>query len=323
MRTVMPCCALLLVGCHALPELDEGKLDETGLEDTASPTLHARVTMAFSVALQRGDWGDSVTRCQVEVAFLEEGQHDGLFDSDGGSEITLPSTPGSCAYTSFADVEPALGLWTVRGTRRAEDSIWLHGDDGALELTLGTDETGRYTYSLPDCDEHSFPFAQVLDLEVPGWSGPDGLTSFSAPEAFAVGPDMAITSMSHSPDERGWVVVPAGDDISLVWSYDDALPTVDGEAVAHTPYVMLRNMHPAVEDPIEALACLPSVTGTVTISAADLAQLTPTDDPESGDPFVAFQVDAWYEGPEFQTPWRSSSRVLSVVTEGGIVVLEP
>lgn len=313
-----------LAGCNASPELDQGKLGETGLTDTGGLVeLPPRITMAFSVALQRGDWGASVTRCQVEVAFLEEGQHDGLFESDGGADIALPTAPGSCAYTSFAEQEPSVGLWSVHGTHRADDSIWLHGDDGSLELALGTDDRGRFTYSLADCDEERFPFAQVLDLEVPGWSGSDGLEGFEAEQAFAVGPDLLITSLPDGLDDQGRLRLPPGQDLPLTWSTLQEVPEVDGEPVAEVTYLMLRNMRPGEDEPLEALACLPDEPGVATISADDLALLTPSEDPATGDPFVAFQVDAWYEGPQVQTPWRSSTRVLSVVTEGGIVILEP
>ena len=323
MRPIPALTVLLMAACHATPGLDDGKFSETGLEDTGRPTLHERVVMSFSVALQRGDWGTNVTRCQVQVAFLEEGQRDGLFMGAGGTDIDLPTTPGTCAYTSFAIAEPTVGLWSVRGTRRADDSIWLHGDGDSLELALGTDDRGRYTYALADCDEDSFPFAEVLDLEVPGWDGLDGLEGFEAERAFAVGPDLQISALPDGMDSSGRLVLPAGEDLPVSWTTLQELPDVDGEPVAEVTYLMLRNMHPGVEEPIEALACLPATPGTATISAADLALLTPAEDPLTGDPFVAFQVDAWYEGPDVQTPWRSSSRVLSVVTEGGILILEP
>lgn len=324
MRTTLPSLACLLAGCLASPELDQGKLDDTGLADTAPPeALAERITMAFSVALQRGDWGQTVTRCQVEVAFLEEGQHDGLFDSSGGTEIERPTTPGTCAYTSFAEQEPAVGLWTVRGTRRADDSIWLHGASESLELALSTDDEGRYTYGLQSCDEARFPFAQVLDLEVPGWEGSDGLEGFDAEQAFAVGADLQISSLPDGLDEQGRLVLAPGEDLPVAWSSLQDLPEVDGEPMTQVTYLMLRNMLPGVEEPLEALACLPDTPGEATISAADLALLTPSEDLDTGASFVAFQVDAWYEGPQVQTPWRSSTRVLSVVTEGGIVILEP
>jgi hypothetical protein len=323
MRPLLPALAGLLIGCHANPGLDEEKLGETGLEDTARPSLAERVVMSFSVALQRGDWGESLTRCQVELAFLERGQHDGLFNSPSGQVIDYPTTPGTCRYTSFTESEAALGLWSIKGTRQAGQSVWLHGDEASLELELGIDDRGRYTYALNDCDEAAFPFAQVLDLEVPGDDGEDGLAGFEAPEAFAVGADIAIDALPLPLDERGRLVLPAGEDLRVGWSYLQQQPSIDGQAVEHLPYLMLRNMHPGDEQPFEALACLPSQLGTATIGAADLAQLTPAGDPETGDPYVAFQLDAWYEGPAVQTPWRSSSRVLSMVTEGGILILEP
>jgi hypothetical protein len=322
MRALLSCSALLC-GCHALPGIEEGKLGETGLEDTGREPLPERIELAFSVALQRGDWGQSVTRCQVELAFLEAGQHDGLFASAGGVDITYPTEPGTCAYTSFAEQPAAVGLWSVRGTRRAAESIWLHGDEGSLELALSTDSRGRYTYALQGCDEASFPFARVLDLEVPGHDADDGLEAFEAEQAFAVGPDLAITALPDTMDEQGRLVLAPGEDLALSWASLQALPEVDGVAVAQVTYLMLRNFHPGDERPLEALACLPSETTATTISAADLALLEPSGDPTTGDPYIAFQVDAWYEGPPVHTPWRSTSRVLSVVTEGGIVILEP
>lgn len=323
MNRALLLCSALLAGCHALPEIDEGKLGETGLEDTGRTPLPATIDMAFSVALQRGDWGQTVTRCQVEVAFLESGQHDGLFASTGGLDITYPTTPGTCAYTSFAEDPPTVGIWSVRGTRRAADSIWLHGDDGSLELELSTDSRGRYTYALDGCDEERFPFARVLDLEVPGHAADDGLEGFEAEQAFAVGPDLVITELPDSLDEQGRLVLTPGEDLELSWTPLQDLPEVDGVPVASVTYLMLRNMHPGDPEPLEALACLPGEGSAATISAADLALLQPAEDPTTGDPYVAFQVDAWYEGPAVTTPWRSTSRVLSVVTEGGIVILEP
>jgi hypothetical protein len=316
-------CSVVMAGCHALPEIDEGKLGETGLEDTGRTPLPDTIDMAFSVALQRGDWGQTVTRCQVEVAFLESGQHDGLFASTGGMDITYPTVPGTCAYTSFAEEQATVGMWSVRGTRRADDSIWLHGDDTSLELELNTDSRGRYTYALDGCDEERFPFARVLDLEVPGHEADDGLEGFDAEQAFAVGPDLVITDLPDSYDEHGRLVLAPGEDLPVSWTALQDLPEVAGVPVSHVTYLMLRTMHPGDPQPLEALACLPAEGATTTISAADLAMLQPSEDPSIGDPYVAFQVDTWYEGPPVVTPWRSTSRVLSVVTEGGIVILEP
>ena len=325
-RALLPV-LLALAACHDLPGFVEGKLDETGLDTGASDTgrvpLSDRIEVAFSVALQRGDWGETLTRCQVEVAFLEAGQHDGLWASAGGKVIELPTDAGTCAYTSFADEEPAVGIWSVRGTHRAADTITLRDDEGTLELELTTDSRGHHTYALPDCDEASFPFGRVLDLEVGAWEADDGLEAFDAEQAFAVGPDLAITALPDSLDAQDRLVLAPGDDLPVSWSYLHDFPEVGGDPMGHVPYLMLRNMHPGDPDPLEALACLPDETGEATISADDLALLEPTTDPETGDPYVAFQIDAWYEGPAFSTPWRSSSRVLSMVTEGGIVLLEP
>jgi hypothetical protein len=314
-------CVLPLLGlaCSALTDLDKGSLTDTG--DTG-PLMARRVSISFSVALQRGWWGGELNRCQVQVAFNERGQGDGLFRG-AGAVIAHPSEPGTCAYTDFEDDEQAAGLWSVRGTRRADETIWLHGPEASLPLELGQDSSGRYTYDLIDCDEASFPFAQPFDLEVPGWEGADGMEGFEIEQALVTGPDMHIDSISAPEGAPGRRVLARGEDLSVSWSYEGDPEEVAGLEIAHTPYLMLRNTRQGEEATFEALSCLPSTWGEATVSAEDLALLEHSDDVDEADPYIAFQIDAWYGGPEFATPWHETSRVLSMVTEGGTLILAP
>ncbi len=318
---------LLACACSAWSDPDEGKLGETGLEEREETGLDTgggpvdRVAMSFSVALQRGDWGGSLTRCQVELAFMEEGERDGLFASTGGRVIELPTEPGSCAFTSFYDEQASDGLWSVQGSRRAGDSVWLHGDGESIELALERDSRGRYRYVLADCDASSFPFARVLDLEVPGWDGEGGVEGFEADDAFVTGPDLGITSLPGELDEEGRLPLAAGEDLPVAWSTLQPLPEVDGEPATWVPYLMLRNFHPGDPSPIEALACLPGDDQAFTIPSEELARLTPSESEGPGDPDIGFQVDSWTQGPELDTPWHTSARVISAVSEGGILLL--
>ncbi len=312
--------ALLLCGCTATIEIEEEALEAPWQGEAQQ---WDRVAMSFSVALQRGDWGATITRCQVEVAFTDPGSHDGLWEGTGNAVIELPKAPGTCAYTSFGEDEQSLGLWQVRGSWQGGEALWLHGPDDSLELVRQTDEDGRVYYGLEACDDDIFPFSEVLDIEVPGDDGDDGLGAFFAEEAFVVGPDIVLTELPADLDESARLVLDPPRDHVLAWDYRQDMPVARGAAVQHVPYLMLRNMHQGEEQPFEALACQPDVWGQITVPAADLAQLEPMQDDATGDPYLAMQLDAWYEGPKVRTPWGSSTRVLSAVTEGGIALLPP
>ncbi len=136
-------------------------------------------------------------------------------------------------------------------------------------------------------------------------------------------PDIVLTELPADLDESARLVLDPARDLVLAWDYLQDLPVARGAAVQHVPYLMLRNMHQGEEQPFEALACQPDVWGQITVPAADLAQLEPMQDDATGDPYLAMQLDAWYEGPKVRTPWGSSTRVLSAVTEGGIALLPP
>lgn len=322
MSRALPWLPILLTACTATTEIGEDSYEETQ-EDTLEEEETERASMSFSVALQRGDWGASVTRCQVEVAFMDAGREDGLWEGANAAVVERPEEPGSCIHTSFDDEEPALGLWQVRGDRQAGESLWLHGREDSLELMRQTDEDGRVFYGLEACSEALFPFGEVLDIEVPGDDGPDGLSGFDAEDAFVVGPDIVITELSAPLDETARLELSVGQDLTLTWDYLQDLPVAGGALLDHVPYLMIRNQRQGEEQPFEAVACQPDIWGEITVPADMLALLEPLDDEATGDPYLAVQLDAWYEGPKVLTPWGSSTRVLSMVTEGGIALLRP
>lgn len=313
--------ALALAACTAKTDL--GLYVDTGSpEDSAVPGF-TPLEVAFLVVYQRGDWLDHVTRCQVEVAFLDAGLHDGVGLGSVGQAITLPEDPGTCAFTDFSEVPASQGLWSVRGNRQAGESVTLSDASRHLDLLQTRDEHGRIYYALADCDEASFPFGAVLDLDVPGDDGPRGVPAFSAEECCAVGPDVTLGALPDPQDDRGWLQHPQAEDLTLTWTRGGDLPTIDGTPVEATPYLMLRNFHPGEPLPFQALACAPAADGSVTAPAADLAQLDPGEDLATGDPYVAAQLDTWYEGPPFSTLGQRSTRVTSAVTDGGVMLLLP
>ena len=298
--------------------------DERGLGmpyDGDGPSW-SRVGVAFQVAFQRGDWGASTMRCQVEVAFLDQGQRDGMFMGGEGAVIDWPQQPGSCRYTSFAEEDQARGLWSVRGSLQGGEVVWLHGQDDSLELTLQQDDLGRWYYGLEDCSEERFPFAAVFDLEVPGGEGAGALPGVLLEQVFVAGADLVISELPAELDEHGWLQHDQHQTLELAWEYLQPLPALQGQPLVPQEYAVLRNMLPGDPLPFEALTCQPQSSGELHIAAADLALLEPTLDPGIGDPYVAFQVDTWLEGPAVDTPWGTSTRVTSTVSEGGTLILD-
>ena len=69
--------------------------------------LPPEIEMSFEAVLQRTRWGESLGRCQIEVAFRQKTEAD-----DGGPPpgnpaevILLPETPGECAFTALSPAE--------------------------------------------------------------------------------------------------------------------------------------------------------------------------------------------------------------------------
>ncbi|MFH1466748.1 MAG: hypothetical protein ABIO70_20350 [Pseudomonadota bacterium] len=318
---LLPLLTLALTACTAKTDL--GRYGDTAPpEDSASPEA-VPVDVAFLQVLQRGDWLDHVTRCQVEVAFLDAGRPDGMGAGTAGQDIRLPTAPGTCEFTDFSEVPVSQGLWAVRGSREAGEVVTLSDTSRSLTLVQERDARDLPYYTLPDCDEASFPFGAVLDLDIPGDEGPRGVPAFSAEGCCAVGPDVILGPLPDPQDERGWLQHPQAEPLTLTWTRDGDLPEVDGTAVTATTYLMLRNFHPGEAQPFQALACLPDAEGTVTAPAADLALLEPNADLSTGDPYIAAQLDAWVEGPPLYTFLVRSTRITSVVTDGGIMLLLP
>ncbi len=278
-------------------------------------------SIAFDVAFQRGSWGESVDRCQVEVAFHRDWESDGMNAGAEGAVIEIPQEPGSCLATWFDEDEPrSEGAWHVAGSLSGAQRIYLHGQERSLELELQDDAQGRLTYALPDCDEDSFPFGEVFDLDVPAGTGPAGLPELRIERVFGVGPELQLLQPGE-PEEQGCVVHDPSQPLDVAWEHLGTVPRMDGEPLEREELVFLRNNELGEELSFEALACLPSAEGELIIPADDLLLLSPNQDLETLDPYVAFQVDARYYGPEAQTPWGQAARVSSTVTSGGILIL--
>ena len=288
--------------------------------DDAGWDLDRQFSIAFDVAFQRGSWGESVDRCQVEVAFHRDWESDGMNAGAAGAVIEIPEEPGSCMATWFDDEVRSEGAWHVAGSLSGAQHIYLHGQDQTLELALQDDAQGRLTYALADCDEQSFPFGEVFDLDVPAGTGPNGLPELQLEQVFGVGPELQLLQPGQAQDQ-GCVFHDPSQALDVAWEHLGAVPRMEGAPLEREELVFLRNNELGQELSFEALACLPDAEGQLVIPADDLLQLSPNQDLEALDPYVAFQVDARYYGPVAETPWGQASRVSSTVTSGGILIL--
>lgn len=287
-----------------------GDADTGGGADTGGPPT---ADASFSVLLQRPAWGTVVSRCALEVAFYEPAVGDGTGRSRGQT-MTIPTDPGTCAYTAFTGPQ-AAGPDNIRGTIDAGRALYLASREGTLTLDRTvTDDTDRtlVTYTLPDC-EADFPFGRAFDLV--GEGSPDGLAPFTLPGAVAVGPDLVRTVPADADLVDEALTHSLQDPLSLAWSLPEAAPTTSAGVVVPTFVVSIRNNTVVDNQMFEALACLPGTDGGIVISTEDLAQLTPEDG--AHETAAVVQVDAVWEGGEVAAPWGQIVKVRSAMSFSG------
>lgn len=295
--------AMSLAGC---PEY----VHEGGLEFNVS----------FNAIFHHGSWGGDPVDCRLEVAFLELDEGDGFVGGEG-AVTTIPTETGSCAVSYFErDTEMAAGSLSVAGSLEAGESLWVGNDDLSLDLVRGENEMGSIVYSLPECDGSVFPFAQPLDLNVPGSDTADEIPGFSLGQALGIGRDMVLLAPGEGADEHGTIQVYQDEDLEMIWEHDGAPLVLGGEVLEAEPVVFVRNQEPD-GFLFETAACLLDDTGEFTIPAEVFEQLTPQ---PPGDPdyyLTSLQLDVPYQLEEFPTPWGVVTQRRSRISDGGVIRL--
>jgi len=286
-----------------------------------SPDDALEFDVSFNAVYHRGDWGEVVTDCRLEVAFLEPFEDDGFVADGSGPVVEFPPGVGECAVTYFDREEERIhGNPSVAGSLEAGLALWIGNDDLGLDLELSENPDGSLVYSLPQCDGSVYPFAQSLDLNVSGSESPDAVPGFALSEALGIGPDFVLLEPSDRVMEDGVVQVYQDEDLELAWEHLD--PSVElGELTLHAnPTLFLSNQESDMFT-FEAVSCLPDDTGTFVIPSEILEKLTPqpSDDPDYYNTMV--QLDMAYQAGEFPTPWGNITNRRSRTSEGGAIRL--
>ncbi|HJN74315.1 MAG TPA: hypothetical protein QGF58_10320 [Myxococcota bacterium] len=310
-----------------------------------APTIeYPNVDMSVDVALQKMEWGDSVTRCQIQVAFhkLAEGEapvtEHGGGEEGGGNVIDIPDAPGTCLFSeldysgseqgppsedeTYGDdgTDPDSDNWQEAGNLSGAPEIYLHSVDRTIVLHRQPLEDGRVRYEWDGCDADTFPFGEVFDIEVPNSDEDDSLPGFYVVEAFGIGTDMElgepVPNDTHRLSHANHI------DLWSDWRHLGQIPEVRGQDLLRDVKLFIRNYEHGGGPEFEALACDPPGDWSE-IRDDDLQSLTPNATSSAADAplYAAFQVDAHYDSPEIELPWGQTMRIRSTITEGGTLHL--
>ena len=311
----------------AVDVLAPAAVDEVPAADSSTLELlapDADVDVQFNIWFEEGDWGETETRCTLELGFyVPEEQPVISAEQEEGTVVAYPEDAGDCAYTSFEGEDQAMGEPVVMRTRDAGEVIYLDAPDFTWTLELVEDQhSGTTAYALADCSAETFPFGETLSLDVPGGEGATGLEAFTIDDVITIGPSIHLDSPSNQDTYDDNVLDWDQDRTMKVgWHYGQATPTVDGEPLEGEIYLMIRNQWADSRELIEAMACSPEREEQFLLDSEQLHLLEANEELDDSVYSVAFQIDTWYQGPHFETPWGDETQVRSVFSTGGLLNL--
>jgi hypothetical protein len=286
-------------------------------------TIAARFDISIDVAFQRTNFGQDVSRCQFQVALYYYYQSDFLGEESSNQHIDFPEQDGDCLMTEFPEPQSngQEDTWQIRGSIDAGAKIFLVGRNRDLELNRIQDQGGRIFYDMAHCDQESFPFSEVFDLEAPDANMGSDFQALVLKEAVVIGPNLQVTSPGSDMVEEGQVFQPNDSDFEMIWTEIGELPQVDNEVVRYEKMIFLRNAEKGQQHPFEAMACRPNTENSMIVSSASLEEFTANPNESSDDYYTAVQVDAQTIAPPSETPWGQLLHSRAVVTDGGVIRL--
>ena len=309
---------LLLTACRG---------NDYGVAKDADPNPGAGrpVDLVVDVAFQSQNQGESVTRCQVQVAFKPLLEQDPQ-QTRSSRDLNRPEEPGTCAFSEIplpqgAPGDEVVDNWQVTGEVIGPDTVRMQDAEGALALMALRTEEGDLRYELPDCDASIFPFSRTLGLDVPDSDDPDGVHAFTVPDLVAVGPQVALDAPGRTAEGRQPTLDPS-EPLAVRWTLQGPDPQLDGMALEPATMIQVQHQDEARVEPDRWLVCWPEEEGWFDVPAEDLALLMEGRDDPSG---WRSHVDVHTEvlGPSQVTPWGRTLQVRAHVSAGAGIDLDP
>ena len=310
---------------------DAGDISALGeLHSVSDPPIDVRLDAAF----QRNHWGESTTRCQLQLSFSlpNEAEPEEVEEPEPDPEPTLeiarPEVPGTCAFTESDPDETGGGEgggpdnWYVSGSLSGPEEIRLEGELTHWVLELVYAEDGKLRYELADCSVDTFPFGQALDLVVP--STENDLDAFQVDDAIAVGSEVVFAWPDGEEfDGSGRYKLPASEPLALHWDTPDGDPVLaDGELPTSSWELRIHNAESSGST-YQWLYCMPDAEGFMELSAEDLGQLhfNAATDEETVKTNLDLHLST--QAPQWETPWARSMQVRTTISDGGGLYLDP
>lgn len=284
--------------------------------EPAEEEANASINLIF----QYSSFGNTAAGCVFDVAFYPVTEDDGYGSGGSAKTIDMPADPGTCAFTRFdPDDTGTGGSMTVRGT--ADAGAELHAYNGSHDITLRRQESedGTLRYRWEECAHSTFPFAQTLSLR--GDGEPGGIEAFDLPEVIAVGPDIIQNHPAEADLDRGILPTSLAEPFDWEWEWSADFPTTSEGPVQVVQIFVIRNARSSDNQLLEALACMPTKDGELTVDPADLGQLTP--DPGDDSTYGAAQLDTYFQGADADAPWGETLRAQSLISMSGLLRLSP
>lgn len=327
MRSILVWSLPLTASCS--PTVEYG----LGPEKAKNEPGYQTITISADIALQRNNYGNTISRCQIQFAFspLYEDAPDP--PATPPWVVANPEKPGTCAFSleplpdaDHSPDSPTEDNWSISGSLAGPDEILLYSDVVDLRLSAISldDQTLRYELPPEDCDDITFPVGELLTLDVPEGEAvsTDSLPGFYIEDALAVGPDVFVTAPTPDLDMASDRALHLSDeDLDVRWSFSGPAPVVDGTPVPPEVRVKLYNQDRNREFNNEWLVCWPEQDGRLTIPAEELAQLTANPSPQEDRWFAGLAVHTRTDSPAFEAPWGEPVQLRAHISEGGMLVL--
>lgn len=275
----------------APPELDEPGVDLSDL------------VYFDCIQVEFRRWGEELDRCRVEIGFVS-GEDESHGDPPRGDDEEREEVRiGECTveYEEPADDGgggPGPGPEGPSTGIDVGPTLTLRGDDGTLALVRYNPEEGGVLYQLQGCDEESFPFGAVMDLEVPG-SEATGMPAFVVEDAVWFPGRSGLLAPEIAAEADGRHSCPAGADLEVSWLDDDPAGADLGSWMNLTVETS--------DGGREQLRCdiAPDDTG-LTVPSEALDALTGLD--EDPDARHDLRLGRTLEGPDTALPWGTTMR---------------